>query len=85
MGSNPTAIRFYFPWNSTLHDFNTERNNFYLATTSACIIKYATLYTIYGAKRDDVMGGCRSLHNVELHSTYLRYFTIEFIRSRKMR
>jgi hypothetical protein len=43
------------------------------------------LRRIFGPKRDDVMGGWRKLHNVELHNLYSSPNIIRMIKSRRMR
>jgi hypothetical protein len=40
---------------------------------------------IFGPKRDGVTGGCRKLHNEELHNLYTSSSIIRFIKSRSMR
>jgi hypothetical protein len=45
------------------------------------------LRKIFGPKRDEVMGGCRKMHNEELHNLYCSPSTsiIRIIKSREMR
>jgi hypothetical protein len=43
------------------------------------------LRSIFGPKRDGVTGGCRKLHNEELHNLYSSPSIIRIIKSRKMR
>jgi hypothetical protein len=43
------------------------------------------LRTIFGPKRDEVMGGSRKLHNGELHNLYSSPDIIRQINSRRMR
>jgi hypothetical protein len=43
------------------------------------------LRRIFGAKRDEVMGGWRKLHNEELHDLYSLPNIIRIIKSRRMR
>jgi hypothetical protein len=43
------------------------------------------LRRIFGLKRDEIMGGCRKLHNKELHCLYSAPRTIRIIKSRTMR
>jgi hypothetical protein len=43
------------------------------------------LRRIFGPKRDEVMGGCRKLHNEELHDLYSSPSIIRIIKSRRMR
>jgi hypothetical protein len=40
---------------------------------------------IFGAKRDEVTGGWRKLHNEELHNLYSSPSIIRMIKSRRMR
>jgi hypothetical protein len=40
---------------------------------------------IHGSKRDEVTGGCRNLHNEELHNLYSTSSKIRMIKSRRMR
>jgi hypothetical protein len=40
---------------------------------------------IFGPKRDEVTGGCRKLHNEELHKLYSSPTIIRMIKSRRMR
>jgi hypothetical protein len=43
------------------------------------------LKRIFGPKRDEVTGGSRKLHNVELHNLYSSPSIIRMIKSRRMR
>jgi hypothetical protein len=43
------------------------------------------LRRIFGLKRDEVTGGCRKLHNKELHNLYSSPSIIRVIKSRRMR
>jgi hypothetical protein len=43
------------------------------------------LWRIFGAKRDEVTGGWRELHNEELHNLYFSPSIIIMIKSRRMR
>jgi hypothetical protein len=43
------------------------------------------LRRIFGPKRDEVTGGCRKLHNEELHNLYCLPSIIRIIKSRRMR
>jgi hypothetical protein len=43
------------------------------------------LRRIFGPKRDGVTGGCRKLHNEELHNLYTSPSTIRIINSSRMR
>jgi hypothetical protein len=40
---------------------------------------------IFGPKRDEVMGGCRKLHNDELHDLYSSPNMTGIMKSRRMR
>jgi hypothetical protein len=40
---------------------------------------------IFGPKRDRVTGGCRKVHNEELHNLYSSRSIIRIIKSRRMR
>jgi hypothetical protein len=40
---------------------------------------------IFGPKRNEVIGGCRKLHNEELHNLYCSPSIIRIIKSRRMR
>jgi hypothetical protein len=46
---------------------------------------YRALNRIFGPKRDDVTGGCRKLHNEEIHFLYSSPSIIRMIKSRRMR
>jgi hypothetical protein len=43
------------------------------------------LRRIFGAKRDEVTGGWRKLHNEELHNLYSSPSIIRIIKSRRMK
>jgi hypothetical protein len=43
------------------------------------------LRRIFGPKRDEVTGGCRKLHNEELHNLYSSQSIIRVIKARRMR
>jgi hypothetical protein len=43
------------------------------------------LKEIFGPMRDEVTGGCRKLHNVELHNLYSSPSINTIIKSRRMR
>jgi hypothetical protein len=43
------------------------------------------LRRIFGPKRDEVTGGCRKLHNEELHNLYSSPSIIRMIMSRRMK
>jgi hypothetical protein len=43
------------------------------------------LRTIFGPKRDEVIGGWRKLHNEELHNLYSSSSIMRMIKSRRMR
>jgi hypothetical protein len=40
---------------------------------------------IFGPKMDEVIGGCRKLHNEELHNLYFLASIIRIFKSRRMR
>jgi hypothetical protein len=43
------------------------------------------LRRIFGPYRDEVAGGCRRLHNEELHNLYASPNVVRMIKSRRMR
>jgi hypothetical protein len=49
------------------------------------VFENRVLRRISGPKRDEVTGGCRKLHNEELHNLYSSLSIIRFSKSRKMR
>jgi hypothetical protein len=49
------------------------------------VFKNRVLRGIFGPKRDEVIGGCRKLHNEELHNLYSSPSIIRLIKSRRMR
>jgi hypothetical protein len=49
------------------------------------VFKNRVLRRISGPKRDEVTGGWRKLHNVELHNLYSSQSKIRMIKSRRMR
>jgi hypothetical protein len=49
------------------------------------VFKNRVLRRIFGPKRDGVTGGCRKLHNKELHDLYCSPSIIRIIKSRGMR
>jgi hypothetical protein len=49
------------------------------------VFENRVLRTIFGPRRDEVMGGWRKLHNEELHGLYSSSSTIRMIRSKRMR
>jgi hypothetical protein len=49
------------------------------------VFENRVLRRIFGLKRDEVMGGWRKLHNVELHDLYSSSSIIRIIVSRRMR
>jgi hypothetical protein len=49
------------------------------------VFKNRVLRRILGPKRDEVMGGCRELHNEELHDLYTLPSIMKMIKSRSMR
>jgi hypothetical protein len=48
------------------------------------VFENRVLRGIFGAKSDDVTGGCRKLHNEELHNLYPSTSMITMIQSRRM-
>jgi hypothetical protein len=49
------------------------------------VFENRVLRGIFGPKRDEVTGGCRKLHNEELHNMYSSPSVITMIKSRSMR
>jgi hypothetical protein len=49
------------------------------------VFENRVLRRIFGAKRDEVAGGWRKLHNVELHNLYSSPSIIRMMKSRRMR
>jgi hypothetical protein len=49
------------------------------------VFEIRVLRRIFGPKRDEVMGGCRKLHNEELHDSYPSPSIIRMVESRSMR
>jgi hypothetical protein len=49
------------------------------------MIKKGVLRGIFGTKRDDVIVGCRNLHNEALNNLYISSDIIRTIKSRRMR
>jgi hypothetical protein len=49
------------------------------------VFENRVLRRIFGAKRDEVMGNWRKLHNEELHNLYSSSNIIRMIKSRRMR
>jgi hypothetical protein len=49
------------------------------------VFENRVLRRIFGAKRDEVTGGWRKLHNEELHNLYSSLSIIRMIKSRRMR
>jgi hypothetical protein len=49
------------------------------------VFEKRVLRRIFGPKRDEVTGGCRKLHNDELHNLYSSPSIIRIINSRRMR
>jgi hypothetical protein len=49
------------------------------------VFENRVLRRIFGPKRDEVRGGCRKLHNEELHNLYSSPSIIRMIKSRRMR
>jgi hypothetical protein len=48
------------------------------------VFENRVLRRIFGAKRDEVMGGWRKLHNEELHNLYTSPSIIRIMKSRRM-
>jgi hypothetical protein len=49
------------------------------------VFENRVLRRIFGPKRDEVTGGCRKLHNEELHNLYSSPNIIRMIKSGRMR
>jgi hypothetical protein len=49
------------------------------------VFENRVLRRIFGPKRDEVIGGCRKLHNEECHKLYSLPSIIRMIKSRSMR
>jgi hypothetical protein len=49
------------------------------------VFENRVLRRIFGPKRDGVTGGCRKLHNEELHNLYSSPSIIRIIKSRRMK
>jgi hypothetical protein len=49
------------------------------------VFENRVLRRIFGPKRDEVIGGWRTLHNVELHNLYCSRSITRIIKSRRMR
>jgi hypothetical protein len=49
------------------------------------VFENRVLMKIFGHKREEVAGGWRKLHNVELHNLYAPLNIISVIKSRRMR
>jgi hypothetical protein len=49
------------------------------------VFENRVLRKTYGPKGDEVTGGCRKLHNGELHNLYSSTSIIRMIKSRRMR
>jgi hypothetical protein len=49
------------------------------------VFENSVLRRIFGPKRDEVMGGCRKVHNEELRDLYSSPSIIRMIKSRRMR
>jgi hypothetical protein len=49
------------------------------------VFENRVLKRIFGPKREEVAGGCRRLHNEELHNFYALANIIMVIKSRRMR
>jgi hypothetical protein len=48
------------------------------------VVENRILRTIYGPERNEVTGGCRILHNEELHNLYSSPNIIRMIKARRM-
>jgi hypothetical protein len=48
------------------------------------VFENRVLRRIFGPKRDEVTGGCRKLHNKELHNVYFSQSVIRTMKSRRM-
>jgi hypothetical protein len=49
------------------------------------VFENSVLMRIFGSKRDEIVGGWRKLHNVELHNLYFSPSIIRMIKSKRMR
>jgi hypothetical protein len=49
------------------------------------VFENRVLRRIFGPKRDEVTGGCRKLHDEELHGLYSSPSIVRVIRARRMR
>jgi hypothetical protein len=49
------------------------------------VFENRVLRRIFGARRDEMIGGWRKLHNEELHNLYSSPHVIRMIKSRRMR
>jgi hypothetical protein len=49
------------------------------------VFENRVLRRIFGPKRDEVMGGCKKLHNEDLHNLYCSPRIIRMIKSSRMR
>jgi hypothetical protein len=49
------------------------------------VFEERVLRRIFGPRRDEVTGGCRKLHNEELHDLYFSPFIIRIIKSSRIR
>jgi hypothetical protein len=49
------------------------------------VFEKRVLRTMFGPKRDEVTGGCRKLHNEELHNLHFSPSIIIMVKSKKMR
>jgi hypothetical protein len=49
------------------------------------VFENRVLSRIFGPKRDEVTGGCRKLHNEELHNLYSSPSIIRMVKSKRMR
>jgi hypothetical protein len=48
-------------------------------------VENRVLRGLFGPKREEVIGGCRELHNEELHKLYFSHNIIGMMKSRRMR
>jgi hypothetical protein len=71
------ATRRNIPEDTILHSHRRENLKSYTEENRV-------LRRIFGPKRDGVTGGCRKLHNEELHNLYSSPSMIRIIKSRRM-
>jgi hypothetical protein len=70
----PVALYDSQTWSLMLREVQRQR-----------VFRNRVLRRIFGPKGDGVMGGCRELHNEELHDLYSLPSIIRIIKSRRMR